>query len=84
MKKHCFIVVVSFLKGKEGGMFSKQVHGKINNVKVSYDFEQPSWHDIYVYQDNESIGTFKTCGSVKPRKIIEIIHGMLDLFIYLK
>jgi len=59
-------------------MFSKQVHGKINNVKVSYDFEQPSWHDIYVYQVNESIGTFKTCRSVKPRKIIEIIHGILE------
>jgi hypothetical protein len=47
-------------------MFSKQVHGKINNVKVSYDFEQPSWHNIYVYQANVSIGTFKTCGSMKP------------------
>ncbi len=54
------------------------MHGKINNVKVSYDFEQPSWHDIYVYQANESIGTFKTCGSMKPRKIIEIIQGMLE------
>ncbi len=58
--------------------FKKPVHGKINNVKVSYDFEQPSWHDINVYQANESIGTFKTCGSMKPRKIIEIIHGMLE------
>jgi hypothetical protein len=46
---------------------------------ISYDFEQPSWHDIYVYQANESIGNFKTCGSMKPRKIIEIIHGILEL-----